>query len=354
VLIVTVVAWRLLSGLGAGPTVVPETTDEEKALAAANHFLDAYVDPDGRVVRRDQGGSTVSEGQAYAMLLAAATGDRAAFDRAWSWTQQNLQRGDGLLSSLWQNGQVADSNPATDADLDAARALLVAAQRFGDGSYRAAGLRIGHAILDEETAEVNGKLVLVAGTWARAVPPTVDPSYFDPRAFATLGAMSGDQRWDRLETSSREIAEGLQSSSPLPPDWASVRPSGPVAIPAPSDPSTGVRYGFDAVRVPVRWAAACTPQNREIAAKAWSFLGPQNAGGHLAGQYSLDGQALSPATPAALVGAAAAARAAGKTSTSDSLLARAQAADAASPTYYGAAWVALGRVMLTTDWLGAC
>src|SRR5207244_12441137 len=153
-------------------------------------FLDAYMDPDGRVVRRDQGGDTVSEGQAYAMLLAAAIGDRAAFDRAWSWTQQNLQRPDGLLSSRWQNGQVADSNPATDADLDAARALLVAAQRFRDSGYRAAGLRIAHSILDEETADVNGKPVLVAGTWARAAPPTVDPSYFDPRAFALLGAMS--------------------------------------------------------------------------------------------------------------------------------------------------------------------
>jgi endoglucanase len=166
--------------------------------------------------------------------------------------------------------------------------------------------------------------------------------------------MSGDQRWDQLASSSRALLDGLAASSPLPPDWASAEPSGPVAIAPLSDPSAGIRYGFDALRVPVRWAAACTAQNRAIAAREWSFLGPHEASGDLAGEYSLDGQALSPATPAALVGAAGAARAAGQTDVSDSLLDRAESTDAGAPTYYGAAWVALGRVMLTTDWLGAC
>ena len=49
-------------------------------MPATERFLDAYVDPDGRVVRRDQGGDTVSEGQAYALLLATAVGDEATVD----------------------------------------------------------------------------------------------------------------------------------------------------------------------------------------------------------------------------------------------------------------------------------
>ena len=53
-------------------------------VAAAQHFLDRYVDPDGRVVRIDQGGDTVGEGQAYGMLLAAAIGDSHRFDTIWS------------------------------------------------------------------------------------------------------------------------------------------------------------------------------------------------------------------------------------------------------------------------------
>ncbi|MDW5596131.1 hypothetical protein VSS74_17420, partial [Conexibacter stalactiti] len=58
--------------------------------------------------------------------------------------------------------------------------------------------------------------------------------------------------------------------------------------------------------------------------------------------------------PAALVGAAAAARAAGDAGASDRLLARADALEARAPSYYGAAWAALGRIMLTTDLLGGC
>lgn len=352
--VLAVVAWRQAPGLGSGPTVLPMSTAEDQALAATRRFLDTYVDGDGRVVRIDQGYSTVSEGQAYAMLLSAAVGDRDTFDRVWAWTQTNLQRPDALLASDWQSGRVADETPAPDADLDAARALLVAATRFDDTAYRAEGLRIGAAILDSETVEVNGEPVLVAGPWARANPPTIDPSYFDPRAYSLLAAMSGDPRWQQLLASSRGLLDQLSSTSPLPPDWASVRATGPVPIPAPSDPGTGIRYGFDAVRVPARWGAACAPENRAVAARAWSFLGPQQAAGTLAGEYTLDGQPLSPANPAALVGAAGAARAAGQTPASDALLDRAESAEAASPSYYGAAWVALGRVMLTTDWLGPC
>lgn len=56
------------------------------------------VDPDGRVVRHDQGGDTVSEGQAYAMLVAVAVGDHDTFTRVWAWTQQHLRRPAETLS----------------------------------------------------------------------------------------------------------------------------------------------------------------------------------------------------------------------------------------------------------------
>ncbi len=54
------------------------------------------------------------------------------------------------------------------------------------------------------------------------------------------------------------------------------------------------------------------------------------------------------------VAAAAAAKAAGDSQDAARLLGQAQAQDRAHPTYYGAAWVALGRVMLTTNALGSC
>ena len=147
----------------------------DEARAAASAFLARYVDRDGRVVRRDQGGDTVSEGQSYAMLLAAAIGDRARFDRVWHWTRAHMERPDGLLS--WRPG---DRQPAADADLDAARALLVAARRFNRPGLARDARRIGRSVRGEESTLIGGRRVLVAGPWARA-QAIVNPSYVAPR-----------------------------------------------------------------------------------------------------------------------------------------------------------------------------
>jgi endoglucanase len=346
-------AW-LVARVGGGSEAEPASAGDEAALAAAEQFLETYQADDGRVIRHDQGGDTVSEGQAYAMLLAAAIGDPARFDRAWSWASANLRRPDGLFASRWQDGAVLDQTPATDADLDIARALLVGAGRFDEPRYRRQGLSVGAAILEHEVAEVAGRDVLVAGPWA-AGAGTVNPSYFDPRSFAALGAASRDPRWNRLAVTSREIIAALTANPPgLPPDWARVGEGPAQPIADPGDPASGPRYGYEAVRVPVRFAASCEAAERELAARSWPFLSGA-AEGEIAAEYGLDGQPLGAGShPAAIVGAAAAAGAGGDPGTRDELLARAAEAEAAGPSYYGAAWVALGRVMLTTDWLGGC
>ena len=120
----TAVAVSLLAGCGSSSSSSSASTQgssaspQQRAEAAARHFLDRYVDGDGRVVRRDQGGDTVGEGQAYGMLMAAAIGDRRRFDKIWNWTKANLQRPDGLISFLWRDGHVVDPQAASDADLD--------------------------------------------------------------------------------------------------------------------------------------------------------------------------------------------------------------------------------------------
>jgi endoglucanase len=306
-------------------------------------------------VRLDQGGDTVSEGQAYAMLLAVATGDRDRFARVWRWTQTHLQRPDGLLSYRWRAGAVADPQPAADADLDAARALLLAARRFGRPAYRRAALRIGRGILAQETTTVGGRLVLVAGPWARD-RAVVDPSYDAPRALAALAAASGDGRWRRLEESGTAIVSRLQGHrSGLAPDWAVAQPGGGAApIGTPAQPGAQARYGFDAARIPLRLAEACDPATRREAAAPWRTLGRLSSG-TLPAVLDLGGTPLAHYEhPAALVGAAAAARAAGRADRTAELLDRAQRLDARSPTYYGAALVALGRVVLQSHLLGGC
>ena len=348
---VSVAAGALLIGGGDG-----DEAEGTPAEAAAQRFLERYVEADGRVVRHDQGGDTVSEGQAYAMLLAVAAGDEDRFVAAAVWAQVHLGRADGLLSSRWGGGRVRDRQPAADADLDAAHALVLGARRFGRPAYRAAALRIGRSVLARETVRAGGRLVLVAGPWARD-GRIVNPSYFAPAAFGALGRASADRRWAALAASSRTLAGRLlERLPPLPPDWARLeaggrlRPTG-----APGQPASAPRYGFDAVRLPIRLAVSCDPGARRLAARMWPFLGGAASDGGLSAAYTLDGRpALPYSHPAALVGAAGAAAAAGDRAASDRLLDRAAALDERHPTYYGAAWVALGRVLLQTRLLGGC
>ena len=316
----------------------PQHDDGGPAVEA---FFDRYVDGDGRVVRHDQGGDTVSEGQAYALLMAAARGDRSRFDRVWAWTQANLQRPDGLLSWKWQAGRVVDESPATDADLDAARALVIAGRRFDDQGLTAEGRRVAAAVLENETASAGGQLVLVAGPWAvdRRV---VNPSYVSPCTYAELEGASGDPRWGRLRESGHEMAERLIEGGRLPPDWAQVDDQGRVRpTGAPGDRSGQPRYGLDAARLAPRLAEGCDARGTALAARLWARLrGLEAAGAAVA--YGLDGRRLdSNEHPVGLLGAAAAARAAGEGRQADHLARRAAELDRRHPTYYGAAWVAL-------------
>lgn len=329
---------------------------EDLARSAADRFLDRYLEPDGRVVRRDQGGDTVSEGQAYAMLLAVATGDRRRFELAWSWARTHLQREDGLLSWRWEQGRVADANPASDADVDAAHALVLAAHRFRQPDYLQEGRRLARSILTEETVVIgDGTSVLVAGPWARQEPYIINPSYFAPGSFAVLGEATGDPQWRLLVRSSHQLVSRLTGDPPaLPPDWARLEHDGRVQpIASPSGAPRQPRFSFDAPRLLVRLAADCSRLSRDLAMASGGLLPLEP--GRVAAAYSLRGVPLADyGHPLTHVAAAATASAAGDPSATGRLLAHAEALDRRSPTYYGAAWLALGRVMLTTTLLSNC
>jgi endoglucanase len=313
------------------------------ASTAVADFLATYVEPDGRVVRRDQGGDTVSEGQAYALMLAAATGDGTSFDLVWDWTRTNLQRPDGLFAWRWQDGRVADDNPATDADIDIAGALATAADRLDRPELRDEARRVAAAVLDHETAQVADRLVFVAGPWA-SPDRVVNPSYLAGCGAADLADVSGDRRWSKAAGDTRALVRSLARDG-LPPDWATVDHDGaaqPVA--GPDDLQGPGRYGLDAARIPARLAAC--PAGRPIAADLWNRIRHLDDDG-AATAYTLDGRrAAAGQHPVGLVGAAAAAQAAGDETAAARLFAEAAALERQSPTYYGAAWLALGEVLL--------
>jgi endo-1,4-beta-D-glucanase Y len=325
----------------------PDPADEQRS--AAREFLDTYVEDDGRVVRRDEGGDTVSEGQAYAMLIAVGIGDQDTFDLVWSWTRENLQRPDALLSWHWQAGQVQDESSAADADLDAARALVVAGERFDDDRYVADGVALGEAVLDHETVETPAGRVLVAGQWATEAPYSFNPSYVSPAATQILGEASGDPRWEALERGSRAALHAVAPEGRLPPDWASLGTDGS-ATPSSGPAGQPVQHSYDAARVLVRQAESCDEQDVELIAPMSDLLDESPA----VAAYDLSGSPTSGTTsPVAAVARAAALAASGDIEGAAASLAEARAPEH-PPTYYGDAWAALGPLLLEEDVLGGC
>lgn len=339
----------------ASPVASPEPSSDHIAAAAARRFLDGYLSPEGRVIRHDQGSDTVSEGQAYAMLLAVALDDEEAFQQVWSWSREHLQRPDGLLSWWWRGGTIVDPQSAADADLDTSRALLLAAKAFERPDYEAEGLRIAGAILEHETAPAGANLLLVAGPWARTEPYFVNPSYFTPAAYDLLWSITGDERWRQIDVSSQNVLDQLGGPGPgLPSDWARVESSGAARPSASPDGARPPAYGRDAVRVPLRMADDCDGPGKEYAAELWPFFEERRDGG-IAAVYDLQGRPqVGYQSAPALVGAAGAASAAGDETAALELLDQAERLDKEQPTYYGGALVALGRVLLTTDLLASC
>jgi len=352
-LVAAVVALGALVAVGLGTLVTSDSGPVRSSLAqaAAEQFLGSYVDPDGRVVRRDQGGDTVSEGQAYAMLLATAAGQEEVFASVWGWTQDNLRRPDGLLSWQWRDGEVVDAESAADADLDAARALVLAGERFGREEWSRDGLRLGRDVLEHETVLTGAGRVLTAGTWVRDAPYEVNPSYASPAASAVLAKASGDPRWAELQAGNHQVNQALVKDGQLPPDWARVQRDGSIEVTG-GPGGEPARFGYDAARVSLRYAESCDPQHRELAAQLTDELSsttPARAVYDLAGSpQTTDTHPLADASKAAALAAA------GEHTAAMQALDDADATLQATPTYYGAAWAALGRVMLTDDVLGGC
>ena len=166
VLVTGGIATAAIGGLPGSSTAAPSASSTPQPSESADPtrsateigraFLDDYVIDSGaaagRVVRRDQGGDTVSEGQAYGMLVAVALGDEKTFDSIWSWTTTHLQQKDGLMAWRWDDGKIVDDEPASDADMDMTRALLLAGKTFDSPTYTREGKTLGAHVLDDMTA----------------------------------------------------------------------------------------------------------------------------------------------------------------------------------------------------------
>ena len=323
---------------------------------SATAFLAVYARPDGRVYRPDQGGDTVSEGQAYGLLLAEVAGQPATFARIWQWTRAHLQLPSGLFAyHANAAGRLLSAQPASDADLLIAWALL-RYQGPNAAAWHSDGRRVAAAVLtDEVITGPGGTPVLTAGPWATSRPASLDPSYWALPALTGLARLTGDQEWQQLADGAVALTNRLTAGGQdLPPDWAQLTASGVLApAPAPNGSEPQTEYGLDAERTVVWFAVSCDPRASALASRWWALLRPPGRAQAIA--LRPNGVTVNPAAaPLPLVAAAAAAQAAGQQSADRRLLQRASAQQHSHPTYYGGAWAALGPALLSGALGGTC
>lgn len=254
----------------------------------------------------------------------------------------------------WDDGSVVDDQPASDADLDAARALVLAGDRFDRADLREAGVELATVIADRLTVETERGRILLPGLWAAEREPyAYNPSYASPVAYDLLGEATGDPRWAELQAGSAAVTAEILTATDLPPDWAQVHRDGLIEpMPGPLGGGDPVQYGFDAPRLMLRYAESCTAEDITLAGLPFATLDREQ---DVASRLDLGGGALSDEQSAlGFTARAAAAQASGDTVASTADLERAAELTAEYPTYYGTAWVMLATAMLTGDSLGGC
>src|SRR5215470_15657243 len=106
-------------------------------------YVQRFIQQDGRVIDHSAGAISTSEGQSYAMLRAVWIGDRETFDKTFNWAVNNLNSGirmDHLWAWKWGKDAkgkwgVLDKAFASDADQDAALALILASRVWREEKY---------------------------------------------------------------------------------------------------------------------------------------------------------------------------------------------------------------------------
>lgn len=227
-----------------------------------------FVQSGGKIVAPEQSGHVTSEAIGYGMLIAAAMGDKTAFDAFWGYAKSNGASG-GLMN--WEDG---GSGSATDADLDQAYALLMAAAQWPSGGYD--GNSLGSRIA---SADVSGGILTGGSQFSSA---NYNPSYFAPAAMRKLTGLSGFVNGNYTLVNNNIKA----SVAGVPTDWADKsngNPSGPGGAQVTSDIQDGNNgaMGYDAARVPFRLALDACLNNGDtsgLSAVVTYFAGKYDSG----------------------------------------------------------------------------
>ena len=248
----------------------------------------------------DDNSSTVSEGIAYGMLLAAYAADQATFNGLYKFYKDNMNANKVMNWKYSSCTSRSGDNGATDAELDAAMALLVAEYQWPAATspydYKTEAINlIGNIRLHEMDASTHQ--TLNGDNWSFNANCR-NPSYFSPAYYREFSKAETGQSsfWNSAVTTTQSfLLTNRNSTTGLVSNWADQNA-------AANSCNGNNEYGWDACRNPWRmgvdvlWngaATATTASNICLKIAAWSngygarLKGPlaQNAANPGVGSY---------------------------------------------------------------------
>ncbi|MEH2438181.1 MAG: glycosyl hydrolase family 8 [Nostoc sp.] len=249
-------------------TDLPKSTPNRELLVQSwDSYRQRFIQSDGRVIDYEASDRSTSEGQAYALLRAVLINDPATFALTLNWSENNLQRqaAGKRTDSLWAwkwgrkedgNWGVIDSNFASDGDIDAITALILASRRWHQPEYlELAKLKLQDLWNLSTISKTQGERYLLPGPVAAFVPDAstvyLNPSYFAPYAFRIFAQVDPQHDWLSLVDSSYQVLENSAtlSSVGLPSDWVALNTKTGQYQTLPASSNLKSLYSFDSYRV---------------------------------------------------------------------------------------------------------
>ena len=234
----------------------PAGADAKFLVPAYNFWKSTFAPPPSTtVIRPENGNDTVSEGIAYAMLIAVNMNDQPFFDAMYTYWKGHKGAGTSTAGLMtWCIPNVGGScNPngggsATDADEDAAFALIQAGKLWG-GTY---GADARGLITDIWNLDIDKTSLLPTGgsnygnsTSARLT----NASYFAPSLYRAFTAAGDTNNWAGVIAAVYGVIRGgLSGTNGLFPAWC----SGNCSAAASNGAATDTSYQYDSHRIPWR------------------------------------------------------------------------------------------------------
>jgi hypothetical protein len=248
---------------GILPTNLPTSGTYGKGTEVAAKYTawkSAYIEncgTDKARVKFDNTSETVSEGIAYGMLLAAYAADQDLFNRLWAYYKQHRNAKGVMHWKISGCNSVIGQNGATDAELDAAMALIVANYQWPNTTsphnYKTDAVSLINAI---KNYEINATDFTFENgdAWK---PACRNPSYQAPgyaRVFKLFMAENGQANntfWDNvIQKTENLLINNAHTTSGLSTNWCT--PAGPPNSSCSGSGTAPDKFGYDACRAPWR------------------------------------------------------------------------------------------------------